>query len=315
MIVQKSENLRLTFGGVLMNISKPERRTTMNPNSLTATLTFAAMLSIAPICNAQEFDFSDQLHGVAKPSELAELPSLVPGTIVEVHVKEGQFVKKGTPLVTMDDRVPKARLMAATVEANLTGALKRAEVEHRLAISRLNRIRAALSRGAGAGFELEEAEGVRDQAAAAVEQQRDILKAAEANRRLAEAQLAQYTISAPFDGLVTEIHRKSGAIDPSQLIVTMANLSTLEVEMHLPSRIYGTVRRGETIDLKAGAPISDSVHASVVSVSPIIDSASNTFRCLLQIENSEMQLPAGFSVVLNKPIDADTRVSRVSNAR
>lgn len=295
------------------NLDKEILMTNLNTIAIVAAAAFACTPFVAAD-DSDLFQLRDQLHGVARPSEIAELPSLVPGTIVEVHVKEGQFVKKGTPMVTMDDRVPRARLLAATVEANLTGALKRAEVEHRMAVSRLNRLRTALSRGAGAGFELEEAEGVRDSAAAAIEQQRDILKAAEANRQLAEAQLAQYTITAPFDGLVTEIHRKSGAIDPSQLIVTMANLSTLEVEMHLPSRLYGTVQRGQTLPLKAGQPIANNIDASVVSVSPIIDSASDTFRCLLQINNSQTQLPAGFSVVL-KNSENNTDIGRVTNAR
>ncbi|MEZ6127308.1 MAG: efflux RND transporter periplasmic adaptor subunit [Planctomycetaceae bacterium] len=257
------------------------------------------------------YNISDQFHGVARPAQMAELPSLVPGTITEIHIKEGQFVKKGTPLVTLDDRVPRARLAAATVEANLTGALRRAQVDQKLAQSRLNRLRSALHRGAGANFELEEAEGILEQAMAAVEQQQDELKAAEANRQLAEAQLSQYTISAPFDGIVTEIHRKSGAIDPSQVIVTVANLDSLEVEMHLPSRLVGKVQPGQSVALKASAPISNVVNSSVLSVSPIINSASDTFRCLLKIENPQTKLPAGFSVVL----DDSESMQRISQAR
>jgi len=168
-----------------------------------------------------------------------------------------------------------------------------------------------LNQGAGANFELEEAEGIRDRAVAAVAQQRDILKAAEANRQLADAQLSQYTIVAPFDGVVTELHRKSGAVDPSQLIVSMANLNSLEVEMHLPSRIFGTIQQGQGITLRAGIPISKRLDGKVVSVSPIINSASNTFRCLLQIDNGKKSLPAGFSVVLNdEKLDANSRISR-----
>lgn len=264
---------------------------------------------------AQNFDelmleSIDQFHGVAKPSQMADLPSLVPGIIAEVHVKEGQSVKKGTPLVTLDDRVPRARLEAATVEAQLVGALRRAEVDVRMSESRLERLRTVLSRGAAGGFELESAEGVRDQAVAAVGQQRDILKAAEANRQLAEAQLSQYTIVAPFDGIVTEIHRKSGAVDPSQLVVSIANLTALEVEMHLPSRMVGRVQVGQNVRLAAGAPISRDVSASVVSVSPIIDSASNTFRCLLEIDNNKIQMPAGFSVVVKDEQPGQSKVSQ-----
>ena len=99
----------------------------------------------------------------------------MPGTIVQVHVKEGQWVTKGQPLITLDDRVPQARLAAATVEANLKGGLRQAMVEEEMAQSRLKRLQTAMSKGASADFELEEAMGVLNQAQAAVEQQQDAL--------------------------------------------------------------------------------------------------------------------------------------------
>lgn len=252
-----------------------------------------------------------QLHGVVKPSMVADLPSLVAGLIVEVYVEEGKFVEKGTPLVTLDDRVPRARLEAATVEANLTGALDRAKVDLKMAESYLSRIRAVRDQRAGAKFELEAAEGARDQAAATVSQQEDVLKAAEATRKLAEAQLHQYTIVAPFDGLVTQIHRKAGTVDPTQIVVTIANLRTLEIAMHVPSRLFGKIRTGSKLSLDASAPVSAVVSANVVSVSPIIDSASQTFRCLLQIDNSQGRLPAGFTVTMKNSQSSTDRLTHV----
>lgn len=252
------------------------------------------------VLESNVFPLSDQLHGVARPSQFANLPSLVSGTIQTVHVEEGQRVTKGDPLITLDDRVPRARLEAATVEANLTGRLRRAQVDLRMAERRLSRLRSALHQGAGAAFELEEAEGVYDQAKAAVEEQEDILKAAEATRKLAEAQLAEYVIAAPFDGVITEIHQKSGAVDPSIVLVSIANLTTLQVEMHLPSRMFGHVKAGQNLPLLASSPVGGSLEAKVVSASPIIESASNTFRCLLDIQNPNTRLPAGFSVIVHQ---------------
>ncbi len=247
----------------------------------------------------------NQFHGVVRASQMVELPSLVAGMIQEVRVREGQYVQKGDLLVAMDDRVPKARLLVAAVEANLTGNLKRAQVQLEISENRLERVQRVMKSGSAATFELETAEAERDQARANVEQQEDVLKAAEANRQLAAAQLEQFYIRAPFDGLVTEIHVKSGAVDPSQKVVTVANFDQLEVAMHMPSSMFGRIRNGATVSLKADRPISRNLEATVMSVSPIIDSASETFRCLLKLKNTGVQLPAGFSVVLNQQ-DSDT---------
>lgn len=240
---------------------------------------------------------SEEFHGVARPSQYADLPPLTSGTISLVHVAEGQVVRKGDPLVTLDDRVPKARLQAATIEANLTGALRRAEVQLRLAESRLNNIRTVVTTGAGGSFELQIAEGERDQAEAAVQQQRDILKSAGANQNIAAAQLDQFTISAPFDGIITEIHQRAGAVDASQTVISIANLNQLEVELHVDAAKYGKICAGDNVVLNASQPVGRSVQAQVLSVSPVINSASNTFRCLLTINNSA-QMPAGFTVYL-----------------
>ena len=253
----------------------------------------------------------NQFHGVVRASQMVELPSLVAGMIQEVRIREGQYVQKGDLLVAMDDRVPKARLLAAAVEANLTGNLKRAQVQLEISEKRLERVQRIIKSGSAGSFELETAEAERDQAKANVEQQEDVLKAAEANRQLAAAQLEQFYIRAPFDGLVTEIHVKSGAVDPSQKVVTVANFDQLEVAMHMPSSMFGRIRNGATVSLKADKPISRNLDATVMSVSPIIDSASDTFRCLLRLKNNGVQLPAGFSVVLNQQ-DVETSPVRTA---
>ena len=59
------------------------------------------------------------LHGVANPSQLAQLNPLVIGTIDEIHVHEGQFVQQGALLLSLDDSVPRARM-----EAESEGALR-----------------------------------------------------------------------------------------------------------------------------------------------------------------------------------------------
>ncbi len=269
--------------------------------------------SVIPAADVS-IDLADLFHGVARPAQRADLPPLVRGTIGIVHVMEGQSVEQGTPLITLDSRVPAARLEAATVKASLRGALRRAEVEYRMAKRRCERLEQATLRGAAADFEREEAEAVRDQAQAALQQQRDLLQVAEADRQLAAAQLDQYTITAPFDGRITEIHQKSGMVDPSAPLISMASLETLEAEMHLPSQLFGTVRQGQQMNLRAGAPVNGILTATVVSVSPVINSASDTFRCLLSIPNKNSGHPAGFTVVLNTDPRTDAPAQAMQTA-
>ncbi len=96
-----------------------------------------------------------------------------------------------------------------------------------------------------------------------------------------------------------QVHQKAGyGVDPSVPLITIANLETLEVEMYLPMDRFGSLQVGNRVKVQAAAPVDQELTACVRSVSPVIDSASNTFRCVLLIDNHESQLPVGFSVVL-----------------
>lgn len=248
--------------------------------------------------DSQSLDGVVQLPAVVRPSMFVELPSLTPGIIQSLNVCEGQNVRKGDVLVQLDDRVFQARLATATVRTKLTGAIERAKVDQRLAMERLQRLQRVVDTGAGRSYEIQEAQGAIDQATATIRQQQDELDSAESERQLAEAQLTELKIVAPFDGVITRIHQKAGAVDSTVVLIEMANLSQLDVELNVPSSRYGQLKVGQTIRLNADIPISSMIQGQVLSVSPIIDSASDTFRCLIQIDNRNRQLPAGFRVKL-----------------
>lgn len=151
---------------------------------------------------------------------------------------------------------------------------------------------------ATAGFEHEEAAAQIDLASAERDEAKEAKAIADANFKLAEEQLRRNTIYAPFEGVVIQRHQKPGAtVDPSLPIVTLADLKVLEVEMYVSIDRFGTLAVGNEVKLQASAPVNRELVAQVLAVSPVIDSASNTFRCVLTIDNAAGTLPAGFSVL------------------
>ena len=252
-------------------------------------------------------EIRSQLHGVARPLQNAVLSSLVPGRIMTIHVAEGRRVSVGDPLVSLDDRLAQAQVEASRREAAQVAMLERAELAYQQAERRLSRLEQAALQNATAAFEIEEARSLKEQSRADRDAAKEAIAVAEANLTMAEEQLRRNTIYAPFDGVIVQIHQKQGAaVDASLPVVTLASLDTLEVEMYVPSDRFGSIRNGSTVKLSAGAPVNTDLSAKVCSVSPVIDSASNTFRCVLQIDNTAAGLPAGFSVVLTNA-DADAK--------
>lgn len=253
--------------------------------------------------DASILEIRSELHGIARPQRMAIMSALVPGRILKIHHEEGAAVAAGDRLVSLDDRLAQAQVEASRIEAERTGGILRAEQSLRLAERRLQRLEQAALKNAAAGFEIEEARSVTEQARAEHTAALETKALAVANLKLAEEQLRRGTICAPFDGVIVQIHQKAGAtVDPTLPIVTIASLETLEVELYVPVERYGTLKVGGQTSLISSAPVGRDITATVRSVSPVIDSASNTFRCVLVVNNSDMKLPAGFSVVLNSSL-------------
>jgi|GEM_PF-989220 len=259
-------------------------------------------------------EIRSQLHGVARPLQNAILTSLVPGRIMTIHVAEGRRVTAGEALVSLDDRLAQAQVEASRREAAQVAMLERAELAYQQAERRLSRLEQAALQNAIAAFEIEEARSLKEQSRAERDAAKEAIAVAQANLTIAEEQLRRNTIYAPFDGVIVQIHQKQGtAVDGSLPVVTLASLDTLEVEMYVPSDRFGSIRNGSTVKLSAGAPVNSELNAQVCSVSPVIDSASNTFRCVLRIDNTTAGLPTGFSVVLTNADSPENSEKSVAN--
>ena len=240
-----------------------------------------------------------RLFGVVKPQQSATLRFLIPGTISELHVAEGQSVKRDDPLVSLDDRLALARLRIAETAANRSGELEHAATQLEFGEKQLARVEALFVRKAVSELELEEQRSTVARARAVHKSQLEAQALATCQFALAEEQHRSMTLFSPFDGVVTQIHENIGAsIEPGTTIISVANLQTLQVEMHTPVSMYGRMKAGDQLLLDAEKPVSKTIEATVLTVSPIINSASETFRVVVQINNTDERLPAGFSVVL-----------------
>lgn len=240
-----------------------------------------------------------QLQGVAKPRLLAELPPAMAGIVAQVHVVENQQVSKDQPLVTLDNRVAIAAQKVAAIAAQRQAALRAAKLRWQLAERQLGRLEEAFERGASSPFEVEERRVARDQALAAFEQAKEDRLADQAALELATAELRRFTIHAPFDGCVVNLNAKIGtAVEPTTPIVSVANFAELEVLLFLPVEQYGTIQPGAAVTMDAQVPVGRRITGQVASVSPLMNAASGTFRCIVTIDNHERKLPGGFSVSL-----------------
>lgn len=132
-------------------------------------------------------------------ADKVELTTRVSGVVVDVLVKPGQRVKKGTVLLRLDRTVLQARLDEAIAEQ------ARAQADEADAKRELERSQELFDRTVSSTSELEAAtlRHVRAQAA---------LSGANARRVIAQKNLQDAELKAPFDGVVSAIPGRPGTV-------------------------------------------------------------------------------------------------------
>jgi len=144
-------------------------------------------------------------------ADKVELTTRVSGVVESVLVKLGQRVKKGAVLLRLDKTILQARLEEAVAEH------ARAQADEADAKREQGRAQELYDRTVSSTSELEAAELRYTRAQAA-------LSAAQARRVIAQKNLADAELKAPFDGVVSAIPGGSGTVvvadcQPKPLIV------------------------------------------------------------------------------------------------
>ena len=204
-------------------------------------------------------------------------------------------------MAQMDDRVQSFVVLVAKQQAESNAAMERAKAALDEAELVYNQTNEMVERHAASNFEEQRAKVVLEQARADYELAMESKDQMKTQYELEMEKLSEHRIEAPFDGQVIRIHSETGAtLKDDQPVVSIAQLDPLKVNMYLPVSVFGKLQKDRMYTIVADQPINGPLEAQLTYVDPIIDSASQTFRCVFEISNPEYKLPAGF---YRSPVD------------
>ncbi|MBE0622699.1 MAG: efflux RND transporter periplasmic adaptor subunit [Burkholderiales bacterium] len=174
------------------------------------------------------------------------------GRLTELHVREGDRVKKGQVLVRYDDRILRAQLDKASA------TLGQAELDHR-------RNRQLMAKG----FVSEDA----------VARAATSLEIARAEVRLLQARVQHMTIAAPFDGVVSRRLAEPGNVTPQHThLLTIIDPSQLVTDVNVSELVMPYLSVGESAEVRIDA-LGEALHpGKIVRIHPTIDPATRTGR-------------------------------------
>lgn len=235
--------------------------------------------------------------GVAKPYRKIDVQPLIEGRLDSLHVGEGEKIRAGAPIFSLDSKMAQASLQAAQTSASQLGRVEYAKAEVELSLSALKRVQRILDHHAIAQREVDAAYANVIKSEGNYKVALEEIALAEAELAQAQVRLAEHTVLAPFDGIASKIRVTPGqAVSRQTVLLQLVDLSQLQIELQIPMNAYAQLKVGDSYSLRAESPVNRDVDAVLIAIDPVLDSGTQSFRCVFNVDNQDLLLPAGFLV-------------------
>ncbi len=223
--------------------------------------------------------------GTVRALEVAQLSAQVMGSITSVAVREGDSVRRGQVLATIDDAQPQAgveRAQAALASAEHEVAAATADYE--LAASTMKRYQSLYEKKSVSPHEFDEvstrlraASAHRDLALSGVDQAKAALVQARATEGFTR-------IRAPFDGIVAERRVDPGTLAaPGAPLLTVESRGRYRLEASVDEKNLAAIRLGQSVSVAVDALGADSLAGKVVQIVPAAEAASRSFTVKIEL--------------------------------
>ena len=254
---------------------------------VTGTRAGGAPIAVTTVAaTRRDFDVTLEAIGTVTPIASVDVKPQINSVITQVHVKEGQFVKTGERLFTLDVRpdeanVAKARAQVAKDQAVLEDA------QRQLARNRDLLVKGFISQGAV------------DSSQANVDSQKATVLSSRAALDAAQLALSYTSVRASGAGRLGAVNVYPGtSVQANQTsLVTITQLDPINISFNLPQRSLDAVLQG----LKSGgaqvsATLPDAktdIKGRLQFVDNAVDASTGTIKVKARFDNREAKLWPG----------------------
>jgi membrane fusion protein, multidrug efflux system len=238
---------------------------------------------------------------IATPNKDVKLSALVAGRITSLNAAEGDRVRAGELLATIDSHTYEEQLRQAQA------ALQQAEATTQNAQQNLNRNETLFQHGIVARKDLEDA---RTQLSVAQAAQ----AAAQAAEENASLQVERAKLISPLNGIVVKRYVSIGEqVDGTgaQPVIEVANINEVELPGSLSAVYLSKIHVGEPIPITSEAFPGKTFNGKVIAISPAVDPATNVGSVRIRIANPSGILKLGMYLNAQVPVQTDANALTV----
>ena len=205
--------------------------------------------------------------GTLEADESVDIRPEVDGEVTSIQMTEGETVKKGDPILQIDESK-----QAATVAE--------AQADYNYAKETMQRSDTLLADGTISQQE-------HDQTRASFQR-------TEAALHLARKRMTEYTLTAPFDGILGHRAVSVGQyVNPQTVLVSLYSMDRMKLGFSIPERYAARVHPGQTLRLKVAAYGDEEFSGEIYLVEPQVDMATRSILVRAHIPNADHRLKPG----------------------
>ncbi len=254
---------------------------------------------------------ASEVKGITEPQKDVFLSFTVSGKVDFLSAHEGDFIRKGEVIATLENLPEQIHLTQLKMQAANTAEIEASELELRQKEFDLSRMSKAHLEGAASDSELDNA-----RLAVKIAQLRYKLTKHEnevTKLRYEElaAELERRKLISPVDGVVEIMEIDSGeTVEALRPVVRVVVLDQLWVDLMVPLKLLPEIKKMAAIPVKfptyGGAVKPDVAPGHIVYIAALADAASETVKIRIGVENPR-KWPIGTTVTVELPDSAGSR--------
>ena len=202
------------------------------------------------------FEHFIEIQGIVEADKNVMITSEIPAIIKKIHVREGQEVKKGTLMVTLDDEM-------------IDNQIKELQTQLKLAEYVFEKQSNLRKENIGSQLDYEKAKNNKEYL--------------ESSLRTAKAQKGKAKITAVYDGVVDEIFPNVGELTGPQMpLIRFISLGSASIKVDVPESYLNKIKVGDFVSV--GFPdLGKTFTSKITSRGNYIEPLNRTFKISIDL--------------------------------
>lgn len=253
---------------------------------VTFFLVYCSLLLLMPLPSP-----AASIESITMPKADIFLGFVSGGLVGKVVVKEGDLVKKGAMLASLNDSVERLELARLTALAEDRTRRWAAEADLAQKSADLKKLQFAKEQGAATDMEIEHATLAVTTAELQVRMEKFQQLQHQQNRDVLKSRIERMRVISSIAGVVEEIKIESGeSVEALAPVIRVVQIDPLWVDVPVPLSQTRALKVGSETDVFFPDAPAEPVKARIIFVGSVADAASDTLRIRVEIPNPSRRM-------------------------